>query len=73
MSNTALYSSMIRAGKTTFFVDVREAKNGSKYISISETRISSDEKRSKSTIRIFADSIQNFRQAIEDAATASQS
>ena len=73
MSNTALYSSMIRAGKTTYFIDVREAKNGSKFISISETSISSDARRAKTTIRIFADSIQNFRQAIEDAATASQS
>lgn len=43
--NTAVYSTMVRSGRTTYFVDVREAKNGNKYLSISESRIDADDKR----------------------------
>jgi len=63
----AIYSTMVRAGRTTFFVDVKEAKNGSKYLSITESRIDGDEKK-KTTLRVFGDSIEEFRKAIDDAA-----
>jgi hypothetical protein len=63
-----LYSSMLRAGKTTYFLDVRKAKNGSKFLSISESRIDGDEKRHRSTVRVFGESVQQFRQAVEEAA-----
>jgi hypothetical protein len=68
-NSDAVYSTMVRAGRTTFFVDVKEAKNGSKYLSITESRLDGDQKR-KTTIRIFGDSVQEFRQAISDAAAA---
>lgn len=68
----AIYSTMVRAGRTTYFVDIREAKNGAKYLSISESRIDADEKKSRSTIRVFGDSIEQFKQAVEEAATAAQ-
>jgi len=65
-TTNVLYSTMVRAGRTTYFIDVREAKNGSRYLSICESRIDGDEKR-KMTIRIFGDSINEFRQAVDDA------
>ena len=68
MNNTAIYSSMIRAGKTTYFVDVREAKNGRRYLSVSETHLEGDE-RKRSTIRVFDDAIEPLRQAIGEAAS----
>lgn len=71
-NNSAVYSTMIRAGKTTFFIDIREAKNGKKYLSISENRIDADEKKSRTTIRVFGDSVEQFRQAIDEASTAAQ-
>ena len=64
--DSAIYSTMVRSGKTTYFVDVREAKNGSKYLSISESRISGEEKK-RITVRVFADTIDQFRQAIDEA------
>jgi hypothetical protein len=70
MNNNALYSTMIRAGKTTFFIDIKEAKNGNRYLSISENRIDSDEQKSRTTIRVFGESIDQFKQAIEEAAAA---
>ena len=72
MQNNAIYSTMIRSGRVTFFIDVKEAKNGSKYISISEHRIDVDSKKSRSTIRVFGDSIEQFRQAVDEAATSAK-
>ena len=61
MPNTnSLYSTMVRAGRTTYFVDVKEAKNGNKYISISENRINGEEKK-RTTVRVFGESIPEFR------------
>jgi len=69
-TNNAIYSTMVRAGRTTYFVDVREAKNGNKYISISENKIDADEKRQRTTVRVFGESIDQFRQAVDEAAAA---
>ena len=69
MTNNAIYSTMLRAGKTTYFVDVKEAKNGNKYLQITESRVNGEE-RKKSTVRVFGESIDQFKQAIEEAATA---
>ncbi len=66
----SLFSSMVRSGRTTYFVDVREAKNGNKFISISESRLDADEKKTRSTVRVFGESIDQFRQAVVDAAAA---
>jgi len=66
----ALFSSMVRAGRTTYFVDVREAKNGKKYLSISENKIDSDDKRQRTTVRVFSESVEQFRQAVDEAAGA---
>jgi hypothetical protein len=67
---TTMYSTMVRAGKTTYFVDVKEARNGRKFISISENRIDDGEKKQRSTVRVFGESIEQFRQAINEAAAS---
>jgi len=69
-NNGAIYSTMVRAGKTTYFVDVKEAKNGSKFIAISETKMEGDDKKQRSTVRVFGESVEPFRQAIEEAAAS---
>jgi hypothetical protein len=69
-NNNAVYSTMVRAGRTTYFVDVKEAKNGKKYLSISENRIDADEKRQRTTLRVFSESVEPFRQAIDEAVSA---
>jgi hypothetical protein len=65
-----LFSTIVRAGRTTYFVDVREAKNGKKYLSISESRLDEDQKRQRSTLRVFGETVDQFRRAVEDAARA---
>ncbi len=67
--SNSLYSTMIRAGRATYFVDVREAKNGSKFIAISENRLNGDEKK-RTTVRVFGDTIPDFQKAIQEAAEA---
>lgn len=69
-NNNALFSTMVRAGRTTYFVDVKEAKNGSKFMSISESRFDADDKKQRTTLRVFGDSVDQFRQAIDEAAAA---
>ncbi|MFN0157078.1 MAG: DUF3276 family protein [Bacteroidota bacterium] len=69
MTNNAIYSTMIRSGRTTYFVDLKEAKNGNKYLSITESSLNGEE-RKKTTLRVFGETIDQFRQAIEEAATA---
>jgi len=66
----AVYSSMVRAGRTTYFVDVKEAKNGKRYMSISENRLDEDDKKQRTTVRVFKESVDQFRQAVEEASKA---
>jgi hypothetical protein len=65
-----VYSTMVRAGRTTYFVDVREAKNGNRYLSIAESRIDDDDKRQRTTVRVFGESVEQFKQAVDEAAAA---
>ena len=70
MANTnALFSSMVRSGRTTYFIDLKEAKNGSKYLSLSENRVDGEEKK-RTTLRVFGESIEEFRKAVDEAAAA---
>ena len=68
-NNNSIYSTMVRSGRTTYFIDVKEAKNGNKYLSITESRIDGDEKK-KTSVRVFGDSIVEFRKANDDAAAS---
>ena len=60
---------MVRAGRTTYFVDLKTAKNGNNYLSICESQINGEEKK-KITIRVFGETIEEFRKAVDDAAAA---
>lgn len=65
-NQNASFSKTVKAGRTTFFVDVKEAKNGNQYLSITESQINGEEKK-KTSIRIFGETIGEFRKAIEEA------
>jgi hypothetical protein len=66
----ALFSSMVRSGRTTYFVDVKEAKNGTRYLTITENRLEDGDKKSRVTVRVFKESVDQFRQAVDEAAAA---
>lgn len=65
----SLYSKTIRAGKTTYFVDVKEAKNKSKYITIAESKKSTTDPKKFTTKRIvvFDNSAEKIKNALDEA------
>jgi hypothetical protein len=66
--NESLFSTIVKAGRTTYFLDVKEAKNGSKYLAISENRVDAENKKERTTVRVFSETIDSFRQAVNEAA-----
>jgi len=57
-------------GRTTYFVDVKEAKNGKRYMAITENKIEEDDKKQRITVRVFSEHVDQFRQAVDEAAAA---
>jgi hypothetical protein len=60
------FSKVVKSGKNTYFVDVKEAKNGNKYLAITESQVNGDSKK-KTTIRVFGEAIGQLSQAVADA------
>jgi Protein of unknown function (DUF3276) len=58
-----LYSQNLKTKGKTYFFDVRAAKNGGKYISISETW-TKDGQKHRSTVTVFKDNLDEFSQVI---------
>jgi hypothetical protein len=67
----ALFSKSIKAGDRTYFIDVKEAKNKSKYLTIAESKPSKEEgkKFSRSSVMVFDNSIEQFHDALLEALT----
>ncbi len=65
------YSKMVKAGRITYFFDVKEAKNKSKYLTITASQPSidanSDKKFVKRSIRVFSDSADEFGSTVREA------
>lgn len=70
MNNNSIFSTMIRSGRTTYFLDVKEAKNGNKFLAITESRLDGENKKQKTTIRVFGESVTEFRRAVDEAVAA---
>lgn len=71
----SLFSKTVKAGKTTYFIDVREAKNKNKYISIAESTLSKEGEEKKFTrknIMIFDNQLDKFRDAFNEAIKIAQ-
>ncbi len=62
----ALFSTKVKVGRNTYYVDVKEAKNGNKYLSITENQYDGETNK-KTTIRVFGEAIGQLSQAISDA------
>jgi hypothetical protein len=64
----SLFSTMIKAGKTTYFVDVQVTRENKKYISITQTSFY-DEKPQRATVRVFGEAATDqLLVALHDAA-----
>ena len=68
----ALFSKSIKAGDRTYFIDVKEAKNKSKYLTIAESKPSKDAKEgekkySRSSVMVFDGKLEEFQNALGEA------
>ncbi|MBM4168575.1 MAG: DUF3276 family protein [Ignavibacteria bacterium] len=63
------FTKMVKAGKITYFFDVKEAKNKSKYLSItaSQPSTSGDKKFTKRSIFVFNEAAEDFHSAVGEA------
>ena len=70
-NNNALYSTMVRSGRTTYFVDVKEAKNNNKYLAITTSQPSKEDpkKFTRRSINIFDNTASEFVGAVQEAMT----
>ncbi len=65
----SLFSASIKAKTRMYFIDVREASNGSKYLSMCESK-KVDGEYQKSRIMIFDSEIPEFFKALREASPA---
>ena len=65
MPEYSLHSQNVQTKSKTYFFDVKEAKNGNKYLSITESRMK-DGQRMRSTITVFPDNLQAFTQTLQE-------
>lgn len=65
----AIFSKIVKAGERTYFIDVKEAKNKSKYLTISETKPSKngEKKFLRSSIMIFESQAEQIKGAMDEA------
>ncbi len=65
----SLFSKTVKSGNTTYFFDVREAKNKSRFITIAESKKAAGEEKkfTRSSILVFDSSAKRFRDALEEA------
>lgn len=65
----SLFSKIIKAGDRTYFIDVKEAKNKSKYLTIAESKPSKEDKKkfTRSSVMIFDNQAEQFRDALQEA------
>lgn len=62
-----LFTRMVKAGQRTYFVNVKEAVNGNKYVTITESKRIEKDKFERFRIMVFQDKIKDFVEALCEA------
>ncbi len=65
----ALFTKMVKSGKTTYFLDVKEAKNNNKYVNITASSPSKEDpsKYAKKSVQLFSSVADEFVGALQEA------
>jgi hypothetical protein len=65
----ALFSKMVKAGSTTYFMDVKEAKNSKKYLTVTASQFLKDgeKKFTKRSVIVFGNMADDFIGALKEA------
>ena len=64
MEKNDLYSEMVRANSRTYFMNIRQATNGSKYITVTESRKNKEGEFQTSKVMIFKEDIKPFHEGL---------
>ena len=62
-----LFNRTVKAGARTYFVDVKAASNGNKYLIITESKRLEKDKYERARIMIFSDKLGEFMAAVQEA------
>ena len=64
---SSVYSARISTGRTTYFLDVRQAVNGRYYLILTESRRNPDGSFDQKRLMVFEESLQGFQKEITQA------
>ncbi len=64
---TTLYTARVSAGRNTFFIDGKQAKNDHYYLSITDSRRQEDGSCEQKKVILFEESFRGFREKITEA------
>lgn len=62
-------SKLVKAGARTYFFDIKKAKNGKKYLVLTESRLVGDEnkkERQRSTLILFPEQAKEFAEMVNE-------
>lgn len=67
-SRDEVYSRRVRAGKRTYYIDVRSTRSGNDYyLTITESKRGSEDEREKFKIFLYKEDFEKFREAFNQA------
>lgn len=61
-----LATKTVKGGGRTYFFDLRESKNGNKYVQVTESRRGQDGKNVRNSLFLFPDHAQEFQEALNE-------
>ncbi len=61
----SLYSQHLKTNSNSYFFDVKAAKNGNKYLRITESRFK-DGQKFRNSITVFSDKLEQFSQLVDE-------
>lgn len=62
----AIKSMQVKVGKKFYFFDVKQAKNGNKYLQITESRLEPNGERIRNSITVFPDHLAEFKMRFDE-------
>ena len=62
----AIYSQNAQVKGQNYFFDVRQAKNGNKYLTITQSWMNKNGQKFRNTLSIFANSLEDFNKAFAE-------
>ena len=62
-----VFKRMIKGGRRTYFISVKESKNNKKYITLTESKVIGDNKFDRYSIMVFPERMVELLQALHEA------